>query len=222
MNRRLKQAACVIMSIVLLLSFSLPCFAAGENKTLQPKSEEEIVAEISILSCIYFFPISGHTWLYVENLSDEPIKVGLYEVPVGQGVSVGCFAFTAYDGFGIYYNLEAYRENKNNNSDSHYSITMQVNAAQLEKFSNDLANYPNFWSFYFNCAFFAFSLWNSSAGTLLIPLVIPAISQLELIILGAKKGVKEMYYPATDQIFRQRGTGANARLEPIGNATLEH
>ena len=78
----------------------------------------------------------------------------------------------------------------------------------------------NYWDFYFNCAFFAFSIWNSVSGDFLIPLVIPAISQLEVILAGGKKGVLEMYEPTEDQIFRQRGSGSSAYLEPVSDWTI--
>ena len=54
----------------------------------------------------------------------------------------------------------------------------------------------------------------------MIPLVLPGISQIEVIIDGGKKGVLEMYQPTEDQIFRQRGSGSSAYLEPISADTL--
>ncbi len=188
----------------------------------EPEDPNAIVASFSIMSCIYFWPISGHTWLYVENLSDEPIQVGLYEVPVGEGVSIGSFAFTSRDGWGLYYNLEAFRENNSQNSGKHWSITQYLNKAQLKEVSDDIAGYVNYWDFYFNCAFFTFSIWNANSKNFFIPLVIPAISQMELRIAGAEKGVKEMYYPRRDQVFRQKGSKSNARLVPASDKTLDY
>ena len=41
-----------------------------------------------------------------------------------------------------------------------------------------------------------------------------------MLIMGAKKGVTQMYYPTEDQVFRQKGIGASARLEPVGSYTM--
>lgn len=219
MKKGVKAMLSAVLVFAILLSCAFPCFAQGEA---EPQADEnKIVARASILSCMYFFPVSGHTWLYVENLSDEPITVGLYEVPVGQGVSIGSFAFTSRDGFGIYYNLEAYRENLNDNEMNHWAITRDLNQAALEKLSGDIAGYINGWSFYFNCAFFTFSVWNKNSNNFFIPLVIPAITQLELIMGGAKKGVVDMYYPTVDQVYRQKGSGKSAKLVPVSQATID-
>ncbi len=211
MKNKLKKFLCIFMVLITVFSFSVIGYAENEEST---ETDEEIVATFSLMSCIYVFPISGHTWLYIENKSDEPIQVGLYEVPVGEGVSIGSFAFTSRDGWGIYYNLEALRENRNERHDIHWSKTVELNKSQLEKLSNDIADYINYWDFYFNCAFFAFSIWNSNTDDFLFPLVIPAISQAQVKSVGAEKGVLEMYFPREDQVFRQKGSRDKAYLVP--------
>lgn len=231
MKIRLKKLTAFLTAAAILLTFSCSASAAEPTEEIQetvseetviPESggEDEIVATVSVCSCIYVFPISGHTWIYVENLSDKVQRVGLYDLPVGQGVSIGSFSFSVSDGFGIYYNLEAYRENRDNNSANHWSITKELTQKELDSLSKSIAGYVNYWGFYFNCAFFAFSIWNSASGDFLIPLVLPGISQIEVIIDGGKKGVLEMYQPTEDQIFRQRGSGSSAYLEPISADTL--
>lgn len=200
----------------------------SEEPATEPETPEEsvvsdenkTVAAVSICSNMSVPLIAGHTYIYVENLSDEPIQVGLYEVPVGQGVSVGAFSFSAYDGWGLYYNLEAFRENRDNKEGSIWSKTRQLNASQLEKLSSNIRNYLNHWDPFFNCSFFAFSVWNASVGDLLIPLVLPVLSHLMVMISGGHKGALDMYYPDEEQVFRQKGIGSNARLEPISKATL--
>lgn len=212
----MKKIISLIVAFVMMFTFSSVAFA-GE---VQTNDENEIVATVSVCSCIYVWPISGHTWIYVENLSDEPVQVGLYEVPVGQGVSVGSFSFSVSDGWGLYYNLEAYRENRDDNAENHWSISKELTAGELENLSNELLNYPNYWSFAANCATFAFSMWNSAADGHFFSLLIPAISQFEIIVGGGEKGVMEMYYPTADQVYKQRGTGSDAYLEPVSAKTL--
>lgn len=219
MNTNLKRLLSLVLAAVML--FSAACVTAYADGSLtEQEDENEIVATVSICSCIYFFPISGHTWIYVENLSDRVQRVGLYDLPVGQGVSIGSFSFSVADGWGVYYNIEAFRENRDNNSSNHWTKTKELTQSELDSLSNNIANYVNYWDFYFNCAFFAFSIWNSVSGDFLIPLVIPAISQLEVILAGGKKGVLEMYEPTEDQIFRQRGSGSSAYLEPVSDWTI--
>lgn len=214
----MKKIISFVLVFAMLFTFSAAAWAAEES--VEVTDENEIVATVSVCSCIYVWPISGHTWIYVHNYSDEPIQVGLYEVPVGQGVSVGSFSFSVRDGWGLYYNLEAYRENRDDNAKNHWTITKELTASELESLSNSLKDYPNYWSFVANCASFAFSLWNGVSGDHFVSLLIPAISQFEIIIGGGEKGVMEMYYPTRDQIFRQVGSGDNARLEPIGDETF--
>lgn len=224
----IKKMSAFLLAVIIVLTGSLTVLAAPKDvsaevtsKATAAKSPDTIVARASLFAAMYFFPVSGHTWIYVENLTDEPITVGIYEVPAGQGVSVGVFSFSVNDGWGIYYNLEAYRENRNNNISDCRSITKDMTRSELEKLSNTIKNYPNMWDiFIFNCTYFAFSVWNKNSDNFFIPMMIPALAMLEVIIVGAPKGVTQMYYPTKDQVFKQRGTGDNAYLEPCGEKTL--
>ncbi len=198
-----------------------------ETETTEPAEKEETVADpdatvatISLCTAIYVWPISGHTWIYVHNNSDEPIQVGHYEVPVGEGVSVGVFSFSVNDGWGIYYNVEAYKENTKDRMDKVWSISEEIDAEQLETLSEKLLNYPNYWGFGGNCATFAFSLWNPVTGDAYVSLLIPAITQLMIMIGGGKKGVLEMYCPPRDHVYRQKGWGENAHLEIASDYTV--
>lgn len=228
-----KKITALLLSVIIALSASVTVFAADSYADLESVTNvgsvdtgetdvgEEIVARASLFAATYFFPVAGHNWIYVENLSDEPITVGLYEVPVGQGVSVGAFSFSVGDGWGIYYNLEAYRENKDNNIDDCYSITIDLNKSELEHLSNSVRNYPNMWEmFIFNCTFFAFAIWNDNSPHFFIPFFLPGVAWIEMLIMGAKKGAVQMYYPTEDQIYRQKGIGNSARLESVGNYTM--
>lgn len=193
----------------------------------EPAEKEETVADpnaavatISLCSVIYVWPISGHTFIYVHNNSDKPIQVGHYEVPVGQGVSVGAFSFSVWDGWGLYYNIEAYKENTKGRMNNVWSISEDLNADELETLTKNLKNYPNYWGVVANCATFAFSIWNSVTGDNFFSLLIPAISQFMVMVGGGKKGVLEMYCPTRDQIFRQKGFGDDAHLEPASDMTI--
>ncbi len=215
--KKAKKLLAVILCVALLFSTASTALAAAPAA----KDGGEIVARVSICSCMSIPVIAGHTYLYVQNLSNSPIWVGLYEVPVGQGVSIGCFSISVHDGWGIYYNLEAYRENRDNHTSQIWSKSRNLTQQGLEKLSKKLKDYKNHWDPFFNCAFFAYSIWNSAAGDFLIPLVIPVLSHLALIVCGGKRGVLKMYQPTRDQIFRQKGSGSGATLRPVGDSTFK-
>lgn len=207
-----------LVFVMMISSFCLTAYA--EDEIIEEKDENEIVATVSLCSCLYFFPIMGHTWIYVENLSDEVQRVGLYDLPVGEGVSVGTFAFSVHDGLGVYYNLECFRQNRDNNIGNIWSVTKELTQSELDSLSKNLANYVNYWDLYFNCAFFAFSIWNSVSRSFLIPPVLPGIFHIQVMLIGAKKGVLDLYEAKPDQVFRQRGSLDSAYLEPVSDKTL--
>ncbi len=208
----MKKIIAVLLALIMAFSVMIPVMAT-ENETSAESTEGEAVATISLCAAIYVWPISGHTWIYVHNNSDESIQVGHYTVPAGQGVSVGAFSFSVNDGWGIYYNIEAYKENTKNRMDKVWSKSEDINEAQLNTLTQKLKNYPNYWGFVNNCATFAFSVWNSVTGDAYFSLLIPAITQFMLMITGAKKGTLEMYCPSRDNVYRLKGFGDDAYLE---------
>lgn len=210
----MKKVLAVILCVAMLLSVTTFAFASENivSEETGVSETDEAVATISLCSNIYVWPISGHTWIYVHNNSDEPIQVGHYEVPVGQGVSVGAFSFSVDDGWGLYYNIEAYKENGKNRMDSVCSISEDLDAEELATLSEKLKNYPNYWGFVANCATFSFSMWNSVTGDHFFSLLIPAISELMIIIGGGERGVLEMYQPPREHVYRQKGFGDDAHL----------
>ena len=209
---KMKKIIAVLLSLIIAFSVTIPALATETEIPTEPV-ENEAVATISICTAIYVWPISGHTWVYVHNISDEPIQVGHYTVPVGEGVSVGAFSFSVNDGWGIYYNIEAYKENTKNRMDKVWSKTEAIDESQLETLTQKLKNYPNYWGFVNNCATFAFSIWNSVTGDAYFSLLIPAITQFMLMVTGAKKGTLEMFCPSRDNVYRLKGFGENAHLE---------
>ncbi len=182
-------------------------------------TDSGVVATLSLCSAIYVWPVSGHTWIYVHNNSDEPITVGHYEVPVGQGMSVGVFSFSVNDGWGIYYNIEAYKENTKNRMDKVWSKSEELDADELATLNKRLLSYPNYWGFGGNCATFAFSMWNSVTHDGYFSLLIPAITQFMIMVSGGQKGVLEMYCPPREHVYRLKGSGENAYLTGVSDYT---
>lgn len=190
------------------------------DKTEEVSEENGVVATLSLCSVVYLWPISGHTFIYVQNNSDKPIQVGHYEVPVGQGVSVGSFSFSVHDGWGLYYNIEGYKENIRGRIGDVWSISEELDVNELETLNDSLRSYPNYWGFGANCATFAFSIWNSVTGDHFVSLLIPAISEFMVMVGGGKKGVLPLYLPERNQIMRQKGTGDDAYLVVASDGTI--
>lgn len=166
-------------------------------------NENEIVATLYLCSNITVWPIVGHAWIYVENLSDEPIDVGLYcGVESGKGVSVGSFSFSVWDGWGIYYNLEAYRER---NNDRYLYVSKDMTRSDLDKLNNALKSYPNYWGIAGNCATFAFSIWNTVNGSAYFSLLIPAITHFTVLLMGGTSGEQIMSPVDENEVKRQSG-----------------
>ncbi|MBE6772521.1 MAG: hypothetical protein E7547_10320 [Ruminococcaceae bacterium] len=226
----MKRIAAIMLTLAMLVTFSTVSWAeeplteqSTETvivSTAEQNDEDEVVATLSLCSNIYVWPISGHTWIYVHNNSDEPIQVGLYEVPVGQGVSIGAFSFSVNDGWGLYYNIEAYKENNKNRMGNVRSISEEMDADELAKLNDSLNNYPNIWTFSVNCATFSFSIWNSVTGDGFFSLLIPAISDFMIMVGGGKRGVLEMYQPPREHVYRQKGSGSSARLVPASDYSV--
>ena len=79
-----------------------------EPEVSKPLQDNDVVANLYVFydkSDIHGF---GHTWIYVENLTNQELKVGIYPLPAYEGVSVG--TLPEYDGWGLYYNIEAYQQ----------------------------------------------------------------------------------------------------------------
>lgn len=182
-----------------------------------PTEESDTVAKLSVV--IRNKGFVGHVWLYIENLTNEPIDVGLLTVQPYEGVSVGLLSFSRADGWGIYYNIETYCCN-NISADGCTWLTEELDLSELESVSKQIGSYTNYWDPFFNCVFFAFKIWNTVSDKTLIPLVLPILGTAQMHIKGAESGNVEMFCPNADNVFRQRGTGKNARLEPVSEKSL--
>ncbi len=191
---------------------------AHSEKNEKSGNGTRIVANLSVVTRVKG---TGHAWIYVENLTDGPLQVGHYTLPANEGVSVGLFSFTCEDGIGIYYNVESYCCNVHG-GDGLVSITTDLDEEEMEKLSNKLIDYPNHWDPFFNCVYFAFSMWNSVSGRKVVPLVIPAFGQLQLRMHGGTSDNLDMYCPTPDQVLRLKGgLGKEKVLVPVSAGSID-
>lgn len=209
MKRIFKSAASLMLVLAIIFSIAAPSFAANDP----------VVARMYVITYLEGTSWTDHAFVYFENLSKQTLRVGLYDLPVGQGVSVGCYAASRADGYGIYYNVEAHCANKYGQS-GWCSISKDLTKNELNKATNAIINARNGWDFVFNCMYFAFQVWNKTTGDNLVSLIFPVFGQIQLKMRGGRSGPK-MYFAREDQVFRQRGKGSSAYLTGVSRGTLD-
>lgn len=178
--------------------------------------ENEIVAMLHVFLIETTIHPIGHTWVYIENLTDRELQVGLYTLPPHEGVSVGVLA--RRDGWGIYYNVESYAQHVHG-MEKQISMSDGLTAKKLEKVSKSIINYVNHWDPIFNCMYFAFTVWNSGSRRILLPLLLPVVGKLQMALYRHERNV-QMKAVTKDQTFRQVGFGSFAYLTPATDKVL--
>ncbi len=161
-----------------------------------------------------------HAFIYVENLSGGDITVGAYTCHKGEGVSVGTSAFAQINGFGVYYNLESYNGNKRGLDNCVYMVR-DITAAELKKMSDFIVN-NNYWeAIALNCVYFSVSCWNKAGGDYIVPIDLPPhILRMEIKNHPHGQDDLKMYFPDSSRVYKQRGSGSGAYLEPVRNSAL--
>ncbi len=179
-----------------------------ESKPLQ---DNEIVANLYVFYDKSDIHGMGHTWIYIENLTDQELKVGVYTLPANEGVSVG--TLPEYDGWGVYYNIEAYQQTIYG-MEGQLSMKEEITLKKLRRVSNFIVSYPNFWDpVFLNCMLFAFLAWDMGSLKILLPLFFPIIGKLQMMIYPHETEV--LMKPVTkDKVYRQTGMAGWAKLVP--------
>lgn len=190
---------------------TVPSTEPTTEPTTEPKQDEPIGDTVARLYVCYItssgHPL-GHCWIYVENLTANPLTVGAYTVEPYGGVSVGLLC--RGDGWGIYYNAEAYSQSAYGMS-GHVYVCEELNSNEVAKVSGTILSYLNHWDPFFNCMYFAFKIWNRVSNRKLIPIIFPIIGKLQMLIYG--HGYDLAMKPTTaQQVYRQNGIGGNAYI----------
>ena len=208
MKRSAKRIISVLLAVVLICG----TFAFGVSAA----KEEKIVARVSVI-CLVRNP--GHVWIYVENLTNKSVKVGAYTLGKKDGVSVGTFGPTRYDGYGIYYNVESYCQTEYGMS-GYRSLTESLTASELATLSDGILSYRNSWNPFRNCIAFAAQMWNLVSENKISNLIFPAFTNIQLSLKGAVLDAPTHKPVEADEVYRMRGTGDNAYLENVREASL--
>ena len=208
----LKRVLCVIFSLAIV--FSLASVMAASAAGNEP------VARLYLCSNWRKLYSTPHAFIYVENLSGKDIKVGAYTCHKGEGVSVGTSAFAQINGFGVYYNLESYNGNKRGLDNCVYMVR-DITASELSNMSDFIVNH-NYWeAIALNCVYFAVGCWNSAGGDHIMPIDLPPhILRAEIKNHPHGQDDLKMYYPDSSRVYKQRGGGSGAYLEPVRDSAL--
>lgn len=196
-----------------------PDITVTEPETSEPseKADDDVIGKIYLCSRWSGITTTGHLWVYIHNTTDEPITVGLLEVAPDDGISMATFGFTRSDGFGIYYNMETYRNDKYCD-ESCISLCDDLTVSELEKVNKKLLT-SNQWNPFINCVFFACSIWNTAGNTFIMPFTYPPITRLIIKIAGGTETCIMVHQPA-ENTFKQRGFGNNSHLDPLSEKSL--
>ena len=151
---------------------------------------------------------------YFRNVTDHDVRVGVYTLAPGRGVSVGTMHLSRADGPGIYYNVEAYMTHRMGGFGS-VGRTMSLTQAQLDAV-NGVILFSNSWSTSNNCCAFATRVWNTVApdhiGYHMLPVVVKG-----RIGSGGCPGMDD---PSRNDVYRMHGIGWGASLSRVNNRSL--
>lgn len=114
--------------------------------------------------------ISGHAFLYVQNVSDTDQTVGSMTLAPGTRISLGTYGNTN-EHAGLWYGLECFSTASGRYSyDSSISIQTSLNADQLAVLNQNLLK-ADHWSTVYNCASFVAAMWNSVCADTVDPAI---------------------------------------------------
>ena len=195
MKNKAKRVLSLFLAALMLFAFALPAFA---------QENDEIVARVSIVSYLKNAFSTGHSWLYIENLTDRTLTVGVYELEPGEAVSVGTFRYSRKEGRGIYYNVERYCVNKFGAS-QRYSLSETVTAGELNSISKKINSYSGKWTPVKNCAYFAANVWNGISKIHLVSGSTPSCLRTSIKLHGGKRGIA-MSDVAAENVYKQDGS----------------
>lgn len=204
----MKKILCFLLALIMCFSMATPALAV-----VSTSASNQIVANYYIFVMETDIHPIGHMWVYLENLTNKPMQVGYYTVPAYEAVSIGVFA--RKDGFGIYYNVEAYTQSVYG-MENQICLKDQLTAEKVKDVSDALVDFPNHWDPIFNCMYFAFKIWNAgcSRDKKLIHLVWPPLGTLQIKMKNPIRGVI-MQGVTADKAFRQVNSGSRGYLKPV-------
>lgn len=179
-----------------------------ENMTYYAIWEKTESSPVAIMYlCATANSLTGHVWLYFDNIGDETINVGYVELDPGEQTSVGSLRNTRTDGGGTYYNGEAYMSKNIETTGKHTTyLSMALTGEQLEIVNNQIMKRNSYNLIVWNCGNFATAVWNSVSPHKIIHITFPVFTIFQMLLHGAKKGLT-MTRPEIEDCYKQVGEG---------------
>ena len=103
----------------------------------------------------------GHTFLSIENISQDTITIGKKDLNVGETIALGTWSIKEH--FGVWYNVESNYIAEHNKYDGRVSITIGITAEDLEKINHAILSNDR-WNPLNNCSHFALHVYNQVAS----------------------------------------------------------
>ena len=144
----------------------------------------------SVDGCIF-----GHTWIYIENLSDQVLTVGKKTLAPGKGMSVGLHSKRVGGGDhgGVYYDSESsVLAGKDAKQAATLKKEAQITLSQLENVTREILSgkWDHYELFTHNCTNFASKIWDVATGDHTFGFCFPFVLMLQMLLRGATRGLQ--------------------------------
>lgn len=155
--------------IVFLLIFACSGLVACKDESREYKTNisDTDIAKLSLFTydgsgeSVWGLMNLGHSFLSIENVSSENIKLLNKTIEPGETIAIGTWSILEH--FGVWYNVESNYIVQHNKYDGRLSITIGIGEDDIEKISSFIAE-KDTWNPINNCSYFALNLWNKVAG----------------------------------------------------------
>lgn len=185
---------------ILTLQKSVTLYAVWEANENSPVARMYLCATLNSLT--------GHIWLYFENISEKDINVGYITLAPGSTSSVGNLGNMRANGGGTYYNGEAFMAGYTNGKVNFtVSLKTDISEKQLETVSERIKSMNTYILVGSNCGDFATKVWNSVSPKKVINLLLPVVTAVEMILVGGTIGEFSMRIPNIEECYKQTSDG---------------
>ena len=99
----------------------------------------------------------GHSWISVENDTNNTYFLGAYVMDPGETVTVGIWG--NLEDSGVWYNVESYGIDEFGLFNGHVSISETITEEELASINSYIAQHDS-WSLVYNCSVFVKEIWN--------------------------------------------------------------
>lgn len=109
-------------------------------------------------------PTGQHSFISIRNKLKRNLNIFNYTIEPDHSMTIGTNPSVCGKGDGVYINAEAWLIKYKGYYKKRVSLSMDIDSAQLHTVMQTIRNFNN-WSEYWNCSWFAESVWDSVAPT---------------------------------------------------------